>query len=152
MSTFTVQGDPWVPKTRTHRLVPSESPRPAQFWCWAIVVLMLGNCSFDAGQLQFWCWANGDYTLMHSGLHLDVFALTSWCICACPYVHVRFWGHLQQSWTASAVILVILVICQNRKLIVKIRHYNINILFIYSELWPRFRNRFWPKWLWPNDH
>ena len=47
------------------------------------------------------------------------------------------------------VILVILVICQNRKLIVKIRHYNINILFIYSELWPRFRNRFWPFWPWP---
>ena len=28
--------------------------------------------------------------------------------------------------------------CQNR-------HYNINILFIYSEQWPRFRNRKWPN-------
>ena len=36
---------------------------------------------------------------------------------------------------------------QNRKRTVKIRHYNINILFIYSEQWPRFRNR-----KWPNDH
>ena len=34
----------------------------------------------------------------------------------------------------------------------QIRHYNINILFIYSEQWPRFRNRKWPKWPWPNDH
>ena len=38
-----------------------------------------------------------------------------------------------------------LVICQNRKRTVKIRHYNINILFIYSEQWPRFRNRKWPN-------
>ena len=40
---------------------------------------------------------------------------------------------------------------QNRKRTVKIRHYNINILFIYSEQWSRSRNRKWPKWPWPND-
>jgi len=34
---------------------------------------------------------------------------------------------------------------QNRKQTVKIRHYNINILFIYSEQWPRSRNRKWPN-------
>ena len=32
--------------------------------------------------------------------------------------------------------------CQNR-------HYNINILFIYSEQNNHIRNRFWPKWPWP---
>ena len=37
--------------------------------------------------------------------------------------------------------------------LVKIRHYNINILYLYySDQWPRSRNWFWPKWPWPNDH
>ena len=32
--------------------------------------------------------------------------------------------------------------CQNR-------HYNINIYLYIVSKWPRFRNRFWPKWPWP---
>ena len=67
---------------------------------------------------------------------------------------LRFTNTSQENIVFSQKILCVLawsfghlVICQNRKRTVKIRHYNINILFIYSEQWPRFRNR-----KWPNDH
>ena len=65
---------------------------------------------------------------------------------------LRFTNTSQENIVFSLKILCVLawsfghlVICQNRKRTVKIRHYNINILFIYSEQWPRFRNRKWPN-------
>ena len=128
------------------------------FWPWAISVLMLVNLRLGAGLLfsvQRYDIIRAQTNPEGRGVWISVKGKfqrnqerCQRCQDECQHFQETV-NRNQEKTTQSVVILVILVICQNRKLIVKIRHYNINILFIYSELWPRFRNRFWPFWPWP---
>ena len=75
------------------------------------------------------------------------------CIAKVQHFHCGLRIPTEENFFLGARSFGHLVICQNRKQTMSKPPLYINILiFIYSEQWPRFRNRFWPFWPWPNDH